>query len=76
MNSSMNSEICPPLNACCKKKKKKSKHKTQQTPSKQILIVSQASSPQYFNTYKLFLQPVIFLKAGSTTDNISTYGLL
>ena len=40
------------------------------------LIVSRASSPQYFNTYKLFLQPVIFLKAGSTTDNISTYGLL
>ena len=40
------------------------------------LIVSQASSPQYFNTYKLFLQPVIFLKAGSTTNNISTYGLL
>ena len=26
------------------------------------LIVSRASSPQYFNTYKLFLQPVIFLK--------------
>ena len=40
------------------------------------LIVSRAASPQYFNIYKLFLQLVIFLKAGSTTDNISTYGLL